>query len=262
MIKQLKINLAVSILLALFTLILPVFVSANDSVLIIPEGVVSSAINNVDIELEISKAVNAADYGYGEGAKMAPMSSGVAILTIFSDPTHSGSGSSGGSGFDFGTHSFITIMNISGSNIQVGNLSGIGNYKTVSVGTWGNKSEHNGLWYNLESRFVNVNGSYGPRVSKSYVVSASELATLNSYIINNDAWSLTNNCSSFAAAAWNASTLSSFHVSAGVPKTPKKLANNIMSNFPSSYQVGANVPWNYVVYYAQGTGAPVKSTVY
>jgi hypothetical protein len=185
-----------------------------------------------------------------------------AILTIFADPSSGGTGSSGGgSGSLFGTHAFITIKNNSTSSITIGRLSGIAPGKTVSVGTWGNTAEHKGLWYNLEGYFVSKYSFYSGRVSVNYLLSSSQLSTLTSFIINNDSWSLTYNCSSFAVGAWNKVVDSYARLSAGVPNSPKALAASIKSKFPG-YSTGANVPWNYVVYYANGTGTPIKSTVY
>jgi hypothetical protein len=51
-------------------------------------------------------------------------------------------------------------------------------------------------------------------------------------------------------------------LSAGTPKTPKKLADNIKAKWPTQYAVKYSVPYYYAVYYAQGTGAPKRSTVY
>jgi hypothetical protein len=159
----------------------------------------------------------------------------VAYVTIFADPTSSGGGSSSGSdgSFDFGTHAFITIKNMSSSNINVGKFSGIAPGKTMSLGTWGNKSEHNGLWYDLESYFVYYNSAYSGRVSVTVAIDQNALNILNSYVINNDYWSTFTNCSSFAVGAWNSFMPSNYNLSAGYPNTPKKLTDNIKSKFPT-----------------------------
>ncbi len=186
---------------------------------------------------------------------------GIATITIYADPSASKTGSSGLS-FDLGTHAFITVKNISNSNITVGKLSGIAPGKTVSIGTWGNKTEHKGLWYNLESYFVSKNSAYTGRISYSAALTSTELSALTAYIKNNDSWSNTTNCSSFAAGAWNSAVSSADKLSAGTPNTPKKLAANIKSKWPKQYKTGLSVPYNYVVYYAQGSGAPIKSVTY
>jgi len=150
------------------------------------------------------------------------------------------------------------VENISNSNIQVVNLTGITPYTYVSLGTWGNKSEHTGLWYDLEEYFKYHYGSYSGAVSISMNLTSSQLNTINSFAINHDTWTLTYNCSSFARDIWN--SVSSIQLSTGIINTPYNLANSIKS--VSGYRTGLAFPYNYVVYYANGTGAPRKSTIY
>lgn len=191
-------------------------------------------------------------------------SSIVAVLTIFADPNAYSGGSSGDGGIaNFGSHAFITVKNLSSSPIQVGKFSGIAYGKTMSLGTWGpvlpSANEHQGLWYNLEAFKIYNYGIWPGRISLAYGLTASELNTLNSYIISHDSWANLNNCSSFASGAWNASVNSVFRLSAGYPNTPRNLANDIKAKFPTYYGAGVSVPYNYVVYYAQGTGSPKRS---
>jgi hypothetical protein len=184
----------------------------------------------------------------------------VAILTIFADPTYSPQQVSGFT-FDGGTHAFITVRNNSSAPITVGRASGIQPGKTVSLGTWGNKSEHRGLWYNLEAYFIYKYSYYSGRISVSWLMSSEQLATLSSFIKTSDYWSSTSNCSTFAVNAWNKVVDYYARLSAGVPNTPKNLANSIKSKYGSGYTTRAAVPYNYVVYYNNGTTL-TKSTVY
>lgn len=181
-------------------------------------------------------------------------SSDVAILTIYSDPWAINSSSG------IGGHSYISVKNVGTSNIQVGNLGGIAPSKTISIGSWGNKTEHSGVWYNLECWYTVMQGEFTSSASLSMPLSASQLTTVNNYIINHDAWSITNNCSYFASNVWNLVCASSDQVSAGVPPTPMNLYNSI--NGKSSHVHNLILPWDYVVYYAQGTGTPLLSQVY
>lgn len=192
-------------------------------------------------------------------AAAASASESVAILTIFSDPTSSYIGISGHP-IDVGTHSFITVKNISSSTITVGGLSGVAPNKMISVGTWGNKTEHTGVWYNLEEKFINEDNAYAGRVSLSYNMTQAELDNLNWYIKNDDVWMATRPCSTFAVEQWNYIVPSSLDVSPGFPSTPKSLANSIKTK--SGWTSGAPVSYDYVVYYAQGSGAPIRSTQY
>jgi hypothetical protein len=186
---------------------------------------------------------------------------GIATLTIFADPTKSTVGSSWVN-YDLGTHAFITIKNISTENITIGNLANIKPGKTITIGTWGNKTEHTGLWYNLEANFVSNNSAYKGRVSYATALNSTSLKTLNSYILSHDSWSNTTNCSSFASGAWNSVAATADKISAGTPNTPKNLANSIKTKWPKQYSSQYSVPYDYVVYYAQGSKTPVRSKTY
>lgn len=111
-------------------------------------------------------------------------------------------------------------------------------YETVSLGTWGNKNQHKGLWYNLESYFANK-GEYNGRVSLSKYTTSKELESLNSYINSHDSWSTLSNCSTFASGAWN--TISSTKLSAGWINTPSNLKGNIKKH---SYSINRNIEYN------------------
>lgn len=248
--------------------------AAKPNTLIIPETVNNEAVSKSNREMEesfSSKLVNESEFtvpisnttSASVAASTAEATSPVAILTIFADPGSSTTGSSGGDGTsNFGVHAFITVKNNSSSNIDVGKLTAIAPGKTVSLGTWGNKTEHKGLWYNLESYFVYKSAAYSGRVSISYGLNSTQLNTLNNFITNNDSWSKLSNCSTFASKAWNSIASTDYKVSAGVPNTPKKLANDIKSKWSFEYLTKAPVPWNYSVYYASGTGTPKLSATY
>lgn len=77
----------------------------------------------------------------------------------------------------------------------------------------------------------------GNRVSLSMSVTQSDIDTINSIISNNDTWSVTNNCSSFAVKVWN--SVSSNTLSAGSPNTPTSLMSSIKSK--SGYQTGRSI---------------------
>ncbi|MDO3680816.1 hypothetical protein [Paenibacillus ehimensis] len=183
-------------------------------------------------------------------AIMDPTPGSVANLRIFASSDASGSSIPSIDG-----HAWIVLTNYQSSAATFGRLSGIGQYKSVSVGTWGNKSEHTGLWYNLEAKYVSSYNAYPGRVSLSMDLDAGQLATVNSLIINNDAWSTFNNCSDFASKVWNA--VSSTKLSNGSFHTPTALRDSIKAQ--SWYVSASPFSYDYVVYYAQGTGTPVRS---
>lgn len=193
---------------------------------------------------------SAATNDSGEGKFISPESvgNGVAVLTIFA------SSDASGSSFSTDGHAWITVSNTSSSNITVGKFAGVAPGKLVSLGTWGNKSEHTGLWYNLEALFVSQ-GAYNNRVSLSIDLNASQLSSINSVIANSDTWSLTNNCASFATKVWN--TVAAVKLSGS---TPTSLRDDIKKKF--GYVTNLSFSSSYAVYYANGTGAPIRSKVY
>lgn len=72
--------------------------------------------------------------------------SNIANLVVFSYDGKSSSSS--GSSFNFSGHSFLMVENISSSKIIVGKMS-LDKNEIVTIGTWGNKNQHKGVWYNL-----------------------------------------------------------------------------------------------------------------
>lgn len=263
------------LMIALFLVAVISLVSANVAVAADTQILQSQSASNVQSQQlsndEVMRsAVNATAFGYGSNGKktsatansVVPMtSSAVAVVTIFSDPTWSPVFTSGGLSYDGGTHSFISVRNVSTSNITVGKLA-VSPNMTTSLGTWWSNVQplHNGLWYDLEAYKINYNGAYGSRISASYIMTSSEFAQLNAYILSHDSWSPTSNCSTFASGAWNTTVASSYTVSAGIPNTPKNLANGIKSVFPTTYSTGYSLPYNYSVYYANGSNAITQTS--
>lgn len=162
-------------------------------------------------------------------------SSYLAIVSIYAFDGNSASSSS--SFLNFSGHAFITVENLTSNTIKVG-IMNANAYETVTLGTWGNKSDHKGLWYNLESYFANK-GEYNGRVSLSRYTTSNELDTLNSYINSHDSWSALSYCSSFSAGAWN--SISQDKLSAGLINTPSNLKGNIKKK---SYKTNKAIGFN------------------
>lgn len=177
-----------------------------------------------------------------------------AVLTIYSDPSDDGTGSPGSTG----VHSFLTIENTGTKDITVGNLTNIAPGRTVSIGTWGNKDEHEGVWYNLESYYIDKYDAYEPRVSLSMEITKSELKIINEAILKNNEWGLTNNCASFSSRIWNKIAPKSKKVSDGSPDNPASLGESIASK--KGYEEGKSVPYDYKVYYEDPKKGPQRST--
>lgn len=218
--------------------------------------------SNEVVDFSIPQDAVNANASQKDGKMTALAEPAVAVLTIFSDPTYTNIQAAYSSisfpGYNIGVHSFVTVRNVSNNNIAVG-WFGVAPGKTMSLGTWGNKSEHPGLWYNLETVIINRDGGYSGRVSASYIMTATELSRFNNYVLNHDSHSdVTNNCSTFASGAWNSAVAPSYSLSAGTPNTPKNLANNLKAKFPN-YILRGSVPYYYYVYYATGNYGAKKS---
>lgn len=192
----------------------------------------------------------------------------VAILTLFSSHTADGEGSSEDNviGDLFGKHSWISVRNVSDESVDVGMFTDTPSKQALTIGSWGNRTEHKGVWYSLESRLVSKHPtSYTPRVSVSYLLDESDLETLNTYIGDNDSYGLVggwNNCSTFASKAWNEVVPKDERVSAyGILlRTPKTLSANIQEQWPNEYSENEPIPTDIsTVYYANGNEAIVKS---
>jgi|GEM_PF-1734513 len=272
-------SFVIALLVMFVSVVIPttIFAATNDAVFSQNTDTRVVVLNTPATNTDLSVAVNAKDFGYDTNSKIvtgvvgirsvstASVPQAVAMITVFADPSYtSGSFGSAISSGDFsvltGSHGFITVRNVSSQSITVGKASGIASGGTISLGTWGNRSEHVGLWYNLEAYFL-AHGAASGRISVSYLLTAVQLNTLNSFIINNDSWTTSSNCSNFASRAWNSVVDQSYQLSAGTPNTPKNLANSIKSKF-SGYSTGYPVPYVYVVYYANKTNSIIKSSVY
>ncbi|WP_339321728.1 hypothetical protein [Paenibacillus sp. FSL W8-0194] len=237
--------LLLAVFVITFGVLFPTYVSADDNTTAAIEAPASKIATNDQVSPPVTDK---------EGNIVPQASTNVAILTMFSVPTGGTNSSGGSTGPNWGTHSFITVKNISSSNISVGGLSGIAPNRTISVGTWGNKSEHTGIWYNLEAKFI-ASGGYSGRVSHSMYLTQNQLDSVNSYIRNHDSWGYLNNCSSFAVGLWN--SISSDTYTAGSPNTPQNLYYSIKDG---AYDTNAAVPYDYLVYYANEPNAPVRSS--
>ena len=150
-------------------------------------------------------------------------------------------------------HAFLAFKNTSGCPITIGGLTVLAG-EEVTFGTWGNKAAHVGIWYNLESYFVNAQGSYGNRVSLSVNITQDDVDLINIMVANNDTWAVLNNCASFATRLWN--EVSSVTLDAGTPNTPTSLMSSIKSK--TGYEIKRNVQYNINIgYVSNGEFIPV-----
>ena len=188
----------------------------------------------------------------GCGALAAPASArgtSVAELTIVSDSSAMSEGESTGY---FGGHTFLVVKNISSSPIPVGLVQDVKPGESITVGTWGNKSEHKGVWYNLESYIVQKwPDAYANAVSLTQKITQKQLNSLNDYIRGHDSHggdsygAAYNNCASFATGAWNRVMPWNMWVLAAIPPgfpTPTGAYYYIEQN--GAHKYGFDAPWS------------------
>ena len=109
--------------------------------------------------------------------------------------------SGGGVGSSFGLegHTFLIFKNIGTTEITVGHMP-LEAGESVTIGTFGNRPAHKGIWYNIEGYCGVTPPTYALLTGVTY----GELIDINRAINNHDTWSITDNCSSFAVDVWNA----------------------------------------------------------
>ena len=176
----------------------------------------------------------------------------VGVLTIFA--ANDGSSSS----WSTSGHAFFSFKNTSHCPITVGGLT-VFVGEEITFGTWGNQSAHKGIWYNLESYFINDCEAYGNRVSLSINITQEDIDRINDLIADNDTWAVLNNCSSFATRIWN--EISTVTLSAGTPNTPTTLMSSIKSK--TGYETLRAVQYNTNIGYVNnGVFVPVTVSTF
>ncbi len=161
----------------------------------------------------------------------------------------SGGGSFSSTGYK--GHSFLIFKNTSNSNITIGHMP-VAPGESITIGTFGNRSAHSGIWYNIEGYHGVSSTSYGLRTG----LTTGQLLLVNQEINGHDSWSLSNNCSAFARDVWNAAdsgnTLSGGNPAALAssikkcsgyttnPTIPSKSLNSIARHTSSSYSYDAS----------------------
>ena len=173
----------------------------------------------------------------------APAEGAVAVLRLFARAEDYGDIPLNTSG-----HTFLTITNVSAQEINVGGLL-IAPGSSLTVSTRGNRSEHSGIWYNLEGFYkYYLNSSYYQNLYAIQVsLDQSQLDTVNQALANADHWSALFNCTSFSVGIWNA--VCSDTLCAGVPETPADLKSDMLARFADKTVFGPEVPYDYIVYY-------------
>lgn len=107
--------------------------------------------------------------------------------------------------------------------------------QSVSVGTWGNQQGRNGVWFNLERYFIQRydidTEQYDRAVGVSLNINSHQLNLISTFILDNDEWTLRNNCSWFVAGLWNLVSPDAYALSSNLFNvyTPNGLRSQIVN---------------------------------
>ncbi len=99
-------------------------------------------------------------------------------------------------------HTWIYIENLSAQPISVGVIEAAPG-EGVSVGTHKyRRADGGGVYYNVEAYMLHQRSSSGV-VSRSMDLTSDQLRQVNETIVNNNDWTLSDNCNRFATRVWN-----------------------------------------------------------
>lgn len=172
-----------------------------------------------------------------------PAEGSVALLRIYTMSDDDSDSSVNMSG-----HAFLSVTNVSDGDINVGGLL-IEPGKSVTIGTRGNRNEHSGIWYNLESYYMYYLPSFYPHLyAMQTSLDADQLAVLDQNLSHADKWCAVYNCSAFSTSMWNA--VCSDQLSAGRPYNPYHLQEDMKAKYPDKTAFEPYIAYDYIVYYS------------
>ena len=137
-------------------------------------------------------------------------------------------------------HSFLLYTNLDDESQKIVK-SDVEPNETISIGTFGN-ADKSGVYIDLEAyKATVIDDIYAERVSLTTDITSSQIEQLNEEIIARDKWTLTKNCTWFAAEVWNelAPTDKQLKVSKKLPR-PKQLSKRIKEK--DSYGAAIDLP--------------------
>ena len=120
-------------------------------------------------------------------------------------------------------HAFLIFYNDSDFSIRVGHMT-VEEGDFVTIGSYGNRDAHRGIWYNIEAyRQPSSVYAYGRPITSA------QLESINNTINSRDSYSLIdNNCCHFAVDVWNTG-LSNTHNDLAYGGIPELVVDSIQS---------------------------------
>ena len=130
-------------------------------------------------------------------------------------------------------HSFFVIENISDEDISVYNYKiPAGEFATFS---WWAVDKHMGIWFNIESNYINLTNRYANIECVGMYLDEQELNKLTDYMESNDRYTPIYNCSKQVTKCWNYIAETNEKIADYAIVTPEKVKQQIM-NFDEYYQ--------------------------
>lgn len=131
-------------------------------------------------------------------------------------------------------HSFLKIKNVSNDSIKIYGYELLSD-EELTISTWP-ISSHFGIWFNLESKYINKYNKYSDRVSISVGINQKDINKINNKFYIIDKWNPLFNCTSFSLAIYNEIASSNEIINLNSFKTPKSLYEEIMKFNEHLYQ--------------------------
>lgn len=177
----------------------------------------------------------------------APAEGSVAVLRLYTMSDDKGDASINTSG-----HAFISVTNVSDTELNVGELV-IAPGTSMTFGTRGNRNEHSGIWYNLESYYMYyIPDYYYDLYSMQVSLTQEQLDIVNENLSRSDHWSAIYNCSAFSEAMWNSVCSDPVHAfSVGSTYSPANLQADMLAHYADKIAFEPPIPYDYIVYYGK-----------
>lgn len=162
----------------------------------------------------LSKRRNASS----DGARSA-----TANLTIISDTGES----EASHGVPSYGHTFLVIENTSGEVLDFCGRQLMPN-ENLTFGWWA-VSAHSGIWFGLESNYIDSFGRYRGRVALTREIDADGIARLEDYLLTHDLYTPLENCAVRAVAAFNTAIPETRQLRCGYFTTPAMVYKAILA---------------------------------
>ncbi len=131
-------------------------------------------------------------------------------------------------------HTFLAITNLKEEDINLhGYLIKMGDSVFFS---WWAIDCHMGIWFNIESNYINIYNRYDTRYSISTFINHLDIEKINDYMNKNDCYTPFKNCSRMSLGCWNLAADESEKIKIPFITTPKYVVSQIQKSNKAIYQ--------------------------